>query len=653
MNDQPSSPYRSLDALRQANDEVLASLPEDKSDTEAWKLAIARIFEFIRRAVATGALLDLPFERRAAQGLIDYWVASSYNMPIDGPKEVLQSRKITTLLAPFGAASLRSICERGDQIIGGLSSQDRDLARRILVRLFRFSDRSGDLISGPTPRADLLSVGPPERVTKIITQLVNARVLRETHDDGGDFIDLEYGALGRNWEQLRLWINQRAKLRDAALAWGQTGKDKSILLQAGLVKEAMTYGNLNNLEKQFVTASQWRERRFYLLLAGIAVLLVGVLPLSQYAYKTLYLPRIFDRELDIVKSDSSPEKRVEALRRLAEYQKTLPREIDLSTIQLMGQKPNGLDLRGLTTARPLLLTQATLQNVNLQDAKLPSSSFIRSTVIGSHFEGADLKLARFDNSFIDSSSFSNADLFRAIFNGAQFCRMDFSEAIVRYASFWDVTFEDDDPPNFDNSAWWLATGWNKHQRELLTKQSSNKDPKETKSFKQELKLVEEMDTSNPAQRARALNERAWTLATFGVDLLDAERAVREALDIYSANSQSVLSARDIPNAHDTLAYILMQKGELAEAERLLSDAVAENDQDDGILFRYALTLWMEGREQQAQIYLMKSIARYYSPGHELYVLRGRIPEGVESAIEAAGSIRQQHTAPKPRCPPPS
>ena len=251
---------------------------------------------------------------------------------------------------------------------------------------------------------------------------------------------------------------------------------------------------------------------------------------------------------------------------------------------------------------------------------------------------------------LTSSSFSNVDLFRAVFNGAQFCRVDFSGTIVRYASFWDVTLEDDDPPNFDKSAWWFAAGWNKRQRELLTKQSANKDPKETKSFKQELKLVDEMDTSNTALRARALNERAWTLATFGVDLPDAERAVREALEIYRANSQSVLSERDVPNAQDTLSYILMQKGDLAEAERLLSDAV--RNQDDGTLFRYALTLWMEGREQQAQVYLMKSIAQGYSPSHELYVLRGRIPDGVEAVIEAAGSIRQRYTPAKPPCPPP-
>jgi uncharacterized protein YjbI with pentapeptide repeats len=655
MNDQPAPPYRSLNALRQANDELLASLPEDKSDTEGWKSATARIFEFIRRPVATGALLDLPFERRAAQGLIDYWVASSYNMPIDGPKELLQSRKIATLLASFDAASLRAICDRGDQVISRLSSQDRDLARQLLVRLFRLSDSGRGLISVPTPREDLLSAGPHPRVNKIITDLVNAGVLRESHDGGGDFIDLAYEALDRNWEQLRLWINQRAKLRDAALAWQRTGKDESILLQANFVKEAMTYGNLNDLEKEFITASRWRERRFYLVLAGIAAVLVTILPVALYAYTKWYVPQMFARGLEIVRSDPSLEKRADALRRLAEYQRLvpgLPKDIDLRGIKLNGTDvPDGIDLRGLT-AGSLVLTGATLQNVNFKNAILPSSSFIESTVIGSNFEGARLKFARFDDSFIESSTLSNADLFRAVFNGAQLCLVDFSEANVRYASFRDVKFEDREVPKFDNSAWWLATGWNKHQRELLTQQSANKDLKETKNFKQELKQRDDdlMQASNPVSRARALNERAWTLATFGVDLADAEGAVREALDIYNANRQSVPRPRDVPNAQDTLAYILMQKGDLMEAEKLLSDAVRDDD-NDSILFRYALTLWMQGNVQPAQVYLMKSIARNYFPSHELYLLRGRIPDALEEVVEAASGNRQQRTPAKP-CPSP-
>jgi tetratricopeptide (TPR) repeat protein len=648
MNKQPAPPYQSLSALRQANDDLLASLPEDKSDTDAWKSCTTRIFEFIHRAVTTGALLELPFERRAAQGLIDYWVASSYNMPVDGPKELIQSRKINTLLAPFDAVSLRSICERGDQVIGNLSSQDQDLARRVLVQLFQFSDARRNPISMPTPREDLLSLGPPERVTKIITELVNAGVLRERQDNGSDFIDLQYEALGRNWERLHDWVKHRANLRDAALAWRRANKDKSRFLQTSQVKDAMTYGNLDELEKEFVTSSRRRQRRFYLRSALMAAVLVGALPLAYYAYRTLYVPWMFDRDLNTVKADASaPEKRIEALRRLTEYQKIQPKDIDLSSIQLKGDKPDGLDLSGLT-ASSLILTQATLENVNFQNARLPSSSFIRSAINRSNFESAFLRFARFDNSFIGSSKLSNTDLFRAVFNGAQLCRVNFSEAIVRYASFSDVTFDDDQSPNFENSAWWLAFGWNKHQRELLIKQTANIDPKTMKSFRDELKSVD-VPSQGPVKRAQVLNEKAWTLATFGVDLNDAEDLVREALKIYGDNGNSVINEREVANTQDTLAYILMQKGKWAEAESLLSGALRATQEDESVLFRYAVTLWMQGNEQQALIQLTKSIARNYSPSHELFVLRNRIPASLESAIEAASS-RARGAGAKPPCP---
>jgi tetratricopeptide (TPR) repeat protein len=211
----------------------------------------------------------------------------------------------------------------------------------------------------------------------------------------------------------------------------------------------------------------------------------------------------------------------------------------------------------------------------------------------------------------------------------------------------DATFDDGQFPNFENSAWWLAFGWNKHQRELLIKQSANKDPKAMKSFKDDLKSIDEM----PWPPAKILNEKAWALATFGVDLNDAEDFVREALKIYGGNGNSVNNERDVANAKDTLAYIFMQKGKWAEAENLLSDALRTNE-DEGVLFRYAVTLWMQGNEQQALIDLTRSIARNYTPSHELYVLRDQIPARFETAIEAASS-RPQGAAAKPPCPPPS
>lgn len=73
----PPEPYSSLNALRQANDELLGSQPEDESlwgEAER-RAAEVRTMEFVARAVETGAVLDMPADRKAAQGLINYWAA--------------------------------------------------------------------------------------------------------------------------------------------------------------------------------------------------------------------------------------------------------------------------------------------------------------------------------------------------------------------------------------------------------------------------------------------------------------------------------------------------------------------------------------------------------------------------------------------------
>jgi uncharacterized protein YjbI with pentapeptide repeats/energy-coupling factor transporter ATP-binding protein EcfA2 len=554
-----------------------------------------------------------------------------------------------------------------------LSPSDQQAARQVFLRLVIPGEGQQD-----TRFRSAMPVDPAQR--KIVDQFAAQRIrLLVTGFDRAarPTVEVAHEALIRTWPRLRQWIDSsreklisRAAILHAKTEWEQHGRREDLLLAPGFqlerarallaepgdlgVDDFQEFINLSSAREENERRQKEAEKRQRIkrrvVTAGAAVLLIVVLPLAYYAYRTQYVPWMFDRDLNTVKSDASPpEKRVEALRRLTEYQKILPKDIDLSSIQLKGDKPDGLDLSGLT-ARSLILTQAALENVNFQNARLPSSSFIRSVINRSNFENAFLSFARFDNSFIASSKLTNTNLFRTVFNGAQLCRVNFSEAIVRYASFSDVAFDDGQPPNFENSAWWLAFGWNKHQRGLLTKQSANNDPKAMKSFKDELKSVNEMPSQGPVQRAQMLNEKAWTLAIFGVDLNDAEDLVREALKIYGGNGNSVINEREVANSQDTLAYILMQKGKWAEAERLLSDAMRAN-QDEGVLFRYAVTLWMQGNEQQALVSLTQSIARSYSPSHELYVLRNRIPASLESAIEAL-TIRPQGAA-KPPCAPPS
>ena len=61
-----------------------------------------------------------------------------------------------------------------------------------------------------------------------------------------------------------------------------------------------------------------------------------------------------------------------------------------------------------------------------------------------------------------------------------------------------------------------------------------------KSFKDDLKSIDEMPSQGPVQRAQMLNEKAWALATFGVDLNDAEDFAREALKIHGGNGNSAI-----------------------------------------------------------------------------------------------------------------
>ena len=317
-------------------------------------------------------------------------------------------------------------------------------------------------------------------------------------------VEVAHEALIRTWPRLRGWIDaNREKLRaraavlQAKAEWEQHGRREDLLLPAGFQLERaralladpgdLTIDDIEEFialssareeserkqkEAQEARVRRQRTKRRVVTIGG-AVLLITAVPLYQFG-SAIYARWMFDRSLEIVKSVDSPEAQANALRQAVEYQKLQSLELDLSSIQLKGDKLNGLDLRGLT-GRSLLLTRATLENVNFQNARLPSSSFIESTISGSNFENSFLRFARFDNSLIESSNLSNTDLFRAVFSGAQLCRLDFSDAF-RDASFFDVTFEDGEPPNFENSAWWLATGWNKHQRKLLTKQSTIKNP---------------------------------------------------------------------------------------------------------------------------------------------------------------------------------
>src|SRR5262249_11265736 len=154
------------------------------------------------------------------------------------------------------------------------------------------------------------------------------------------------------------------------------------------------------------------------------------------------------------------------------------------------------------------------------------------------------------------------------------------------------------------------------------------DYKDSPVFKNEMRYYENLLSAarEPTlSRAMALNTKAWALATYGIELADAERLSREALMIVRglAGKPDELSAivREEANDMDTLAYIQMQAGKMSDALENVKAAVQKpkeygvTPQNDAI-FRYALAQFAAGQRDEAIRNLKQAVDDLkYVPSH--------------------------------------
>jgi tetratricopeptide (TPR) repeat protein len=264
------------------------------------------------------------------------------------------------------------------------------------------------------------------------------------------------------------------------------------------------------------------------------------------------------------------------------------------------------------------------------------SSFIQSNISNSNFERSNLQFTRFDGARISSTKFNNAFLSHTVFDGAQLCDVDFSDANMVDASVFDVRFDDRTAPQFARSNWWMAAGWSNHQFELLTKQSSNKNYLELQVFKQQIDQAENMIKSAPSNSvglANGLNQKAWTLATYG-DPNAAEPIAQESLKLLE--KLKMKGSEDFANVQDTLAYILMEKADRSTAEDMLREATSATKRKPA-WFRYGLVLYINGKKEAAAD-KFRYVGNGYYPSHELYELRNQIPDSFLRDFAAAGGL---------------
>jgi WD40 repeat protein len=158
-----------------------------------------------------------------------------------------------------------ALARSADEFYETLIPEDRVTARRLLLRLVRPGEGL-EVTSNRVRRETLYQAGEARhRIDGVLDKLVQARLVRltgaETPDDAQ--VEIAHEALVRNWPRLVGWlederenIRRRLRLTAAAEQWEALNRDSGALLRGPLLDEAGRYPDLNELETEFIQASQ-------------------------------------------------------------------------------------------------------------------------------------------------------------------------------------------------------------------------------------------------------------------------------------------------------------------------------------------------------------------------------------------------------------
>src|SRR5262249_24148788 len=145
-------------------------------------------------------------------------------------------------------------------------------------------------------------------------------------------------------------------------------------------------------------------------------------------------------------------------------------------------------------------------------------------------------------------------------------------------------------------------------------------------------------------RATALNGKAWALATYGIDLADAEGLSQEALTIVRQPAgkpdESGSVVREEVNDMDTLASRQMQAGKMSEGLENLKAAIQKMQGREAtfmnaLIFRYALAQFAAGQRDEAIRNLMFALDTLkYVPSQEMYLLEKHIKDEFLTNVES-------------------
>jgi tetratricopeptide (TPR) repeat protein len=183
-----------------------------------------------------------------------------------------------TLAAYKASGELRGALEnRADEILRGFSDSEKELCRRIFLRLTQPGEGTEDT-KRRAPLLELASAGgDADALGKVLRELADARLITTQGDgrpDEAGYVEVAHEALIRGWGELRRWIDAdrtglrtQRRLTDAARDWAEGGRDPSDLYTGARLAVAQEWaeahsGELNTLEAEFLAAgADWQHRR--------------------------------------------------------------------------------------------------------------------------------------------------------------------------------------------------------------------------------------------------------------------------------------------------------------------------------------------------------------------------------------------------------
>jgi CHASE3 domain sensor protein len=199
-----------------------------------------------------------------------------------------------------------ALAQRADQVYDELSAEQRQVARRALLRLTQPGEGTEDT-RRRAPRNELVRAGGDDNFEQVLGRLVDARLLTTGRDETGkEIVDVSHEALIRGWPRLREWIDaDRAglvthrRLTGAAYEWDALNREPAALYRGARLGAAREWASehdddLSGLERDFLAASHasehseaeiaiHRTHRLLGLATGLAMLTVIVAALAVWA----------------------------------------------------------------------------------------------------------------------------------------------------------------------------------------------------------------------------------------------------------------------------------------------------------------------------------------------------------------------------------